>query len=104
MQEEKRRPAGSDTKESAAEVVREQLVPEAEPRTKWVLFGLERRQRRAGLASEERRQNQRRPTGRWLYKQEGKPQEQSRGALASLMTRLGLKPCRRGGPREDGPL
>lgn len=72
--------------------MREQLVPKTEPRTKWVLFGLERRQSWAGLASGERRQNQKRPTGRWLYNQEGKPQQHNRDALDSLMIRLSLKP------------
>lgn len=76
--------------------MREQLVPKTEPRTKWVLFGLERRQSWAGLASRERRQNQKRPTGRSLYNQEGKPQQHNRDALDSLMIRLSLKPCRGG--------
>lgn len=74
----------------------EQLVPKTESRTKWVLFGLELGQSWAGLASRERRQNQKRPTGRSLYNREGKPHRHNRDALDSLMIWLGLNLCQRG--------
>lgn len=74
----------------------EQLVPKTESRTKWVLFGLERGQSWAGLASMERRQYQKRPSGRSLYNREGKPHKHNRDALDSLMIWLGLNLCQRG--------
>lgn len=92
----KKKPAVSKTKESAAGVVHEQLVPKTESRTKWVLFGLEQGQSWAGLASRERSQNQKRPTGRSLYNREGKPHRHNRDALDSLMIWLGLNLCQRG--------
>lgn len=92
----KKKPAVSKTKESAAGVVHEQLVPKTESRTKWVLFGLEPGQSWAGLAGRERRQNQKRPTGRSLYNREGKPHRHNRDALDSLMIWLGLNLCQRG--------
>lgn len=92
----KKKPAVSKTKESAAGVVHEQLVPKTESRTKWVLFGLEQGQSWAGFASRERRQNQKRPTGRSLYNREGKPHKHNRDALDSLMIWLGLNLCQRG--------
>lgn len=74
----------------------EQLVPKTESRTKWVLFGLEQGQSWAGLASMERCQNQKRPSGRSLYNREGKPHKHNRDALDSLMIWLGLNLCQRG--------
>lgn len=74
----------------------EQLVPKTELRTKWVLFRLESCQSWAGIAGRERRQHQKRPTGRSLYNREGKPHRRNRDALDSLMIWLGLNPCQRG--------